>query len=95
MQWDPRQYARYSSERNRPFFDLLEQVRAAAPETVVDLGCGTGELTAALADRWPGAECWASIRRRNDRTLGGAGSRRADLPARSRRRSPGEPGWTY
>jgi trans-aconitate 2-methyltransferase len=31
-------------------------VDAAAPATVVDLGCGTGELTASLARRWPGAD---------------------------------------
>jgi len=55
MRWDPTQYARYSTERNRPFFDLAGQVHAAEPGTVVDLGCGPGELTATLADRWPSA----------------------------------------
>ncbi len=55
MQWDPQQYGRYSSERGRPFFDLLAQVRAQAPASVTDLGCGSGELTAALAQRWPEA----------------------------------------
>lgn len=55
MRWDPQQYARYDSERNRPFFDLLSQVRADSPASVVDLGCGPGELTAALAERWPAA----------------------------------------
>jgi trans-aconitate 2-methyltransferase len=55
MQWDPTQYARYSSERNRPFFDLVGQIGAEAPAAVVDLGCGPGDLTAALALRWPAA----------------------------------------
>ncbi len=55
MQWDPQQYARYSTERSRPFFDLLAQVPAQAPASVTDLGCGSGELTAALAQRWPEA----------------------------------------
>ncbi|MGI8664514.1 MAG: methyltransferase domain-containing protein [Jatrophihabitans sp.] len=55
MRWDPAQYARYDSERNRPFFDLLSQVAAGAPRSVVDLGCGPGELTATLAERWPAA----------------------------------------
>lgn len=55
MRWDPQQYARYSGERSRPFFDLLAQVRAEAPRSVTDLGCGSGELTAALAQRWPEA----------------------------------------
>lgn len=56
MRWDPTQYARFGSERSRPFFDLLSQVGADAPATVVDLGCGSGELTATLADRWPTAQ---------------------------------------
>ncbi|MBV9822880.1 MAG: trans-aconitate 2-methyltransferase [Actinobacteria bacterium] len=55
MQWDPAQYARFGDERSRPFFDLVGQIAADAPRSVVDLGCGSGELTAALAERWPAA----------------------------------------
>jgi trans-aconitate 2-methyltransferase len=55
MQWDPTQYGRYTGERGRPFLDLLAQVGATSPRTVVDLGCGPGNLTALLARRWPGA----------------------------------------
>jgi trans-aconitate 2-methyltransferase len=54
--WDPGQYLRYAGERARPFFDLLARVRAEKPDFVADLGCGPGNLTAALAERWPGAE---------------------------------------
>ncbi|HVX42765.1 MAG TPA: trans-aconitate 2-methyltransferase [Mycobacteriales bacterium] len=53
--WDPTQYARYSDERSRPFFDLTDRIHSLQPSYVVDLGCGSGELTATLADRWPGA----------------------------------------
>lgn len=53
MLWDPVQYSRYSGERGRPFFDLIGQIAAIEPDTVVDLGCGPGDLTAALASRWP------------------------------------------
>ncbi|HET6209460.1 MAG TPA: methyltransferase domain-containing protein [Jatrophihabitans sp.] len=56
MRWDPTQYARFNSERSRPFFDLVGQIGAESPATVVDLGCGSGELTAVLADRWPAAQ---------------------------------------
>ena len=56
MRWDPTQYARYGTERSRPFFELLDQVAAASPSSVVDLGCGSGELTATLAARWPDAQ---------------------------------------
>jgi trans-aconitate 2-methyltransferase len=53
--WSPEQYHRYSSERSRPFFDLLAQVQLHDPRFIVDMGCGSGELTAVLAERWPGA----------------------------------------
>jgi trans-aconitate 2-methyltransferase len=53
--WDPRQYRRFADERGRPFTDLLARVGAQDPRLVVDLGCGPGELTATLAERWPGA----------------------------------------
>jgi trans-aconitate 2-methyltransferase len=53
--WDPSTYARYTDERSRPFFDLTARVVADAPDYVVDAGCGSGELTAALARRWPEA----------------------------------------
>jgi trans-aconitate 2-methyltransferase len=54
--WDPGQYLRYAGERARPFFDLLARVGADDPRYVADLGCGPGNLTAIMADRWPGAE---------------------------------------
>jgi len=54
--WDPGQYLRYAGERGRPFFDLIARVGADAPGYVADLGCGPGNLTAALADRWPAAK---------------------------------------
>jgi trans-aconitate 2-methyltransferase len=53
--WDPGLYLRYGDERGRPFGDLLARIGAAAPRTVVDLGCGPGNLTATLPLRWPDA----------------------------------------
>src|SRR5579862_8217560 len=54
--WDAGQYLRFGGERARPFFDLVAQVGATSPRYVADLGCGPGNLTAVLAERWPGAE---------------------------------------
>jgi trans-aconitate 2-methyltransferase len=54
--WDPGTYLEFADERSRPFVDLLSRVQAADPRVVVDLGCGPGQLTASLADRWPRAE---------------------------------------
>jgi len=54
--WDPVTYLEFAGERSRPFLDLLSRVKAAHPSLVVDLGCGPGQLTASLADRWPDAQ---------------------------------------
>ena len=54
--WDPQGYLAYSDERARPFVELLRRVQASDPGTVVDLGCGPGNLTEMLAERWPSAE---------------------------------------
>jgi len=51
--WDPGQYQRFAAERARPFTDLVAQIPTRDPRTVIDLGCGPGNVTATLADRWP------------------------------------------
>ncbi|MDE8586264.1 trans-aconitate 2-methyltransferase [Arthrobacter sp. NQ4] len=56
MKWDPAKYVKFDDHRNRPFFDLTGRIHADRPARVVDLGCGPGNLTAALAERWPGAQ---------------------------------------
>ncbi len=53
--WDPTTYLAFADERSRPFADLSSRIAATAPRTVVDLGCGPGQLTATLAARWPDA----------------------------------------
>jgi trans-aconitate 2-methyltransferase len=53
--WDATLYLRFGGERARPFFDLLARVGAELPGYVVDMGCGPGNLTALLAERWPSA----------------------------------------
>jgi trans-aconitate 2-methyltransferase len=53
--WDPTAYGRFSSERARPFADLIAQVRTDDPALVVDLGCGHGPATLTLAELWPQA----------------------------------------
>ena len=55
MRWDPSQYLRYADLRGRPFVELTGRIAVESPSYVVDLGCGTGELTAMLAERWPDA----------------------------------------
>jgi trans-aconitate 2-methyltransferase len=54
--WDPDRYLGYADERGRPFVDLVQHVGAERPGRVVDLGCGAGNLTALLHQRWPRAQ---------------------------------------
>ncbi|MGW5864773.1 trans-aconitate 2-methyltransferase [Streptomyces sp. NPDC055239] len=58
--WDPGQYLRHSGHRARPFVDLLARIPelpvadGRAPR-IADLGCGPGNVTRLLAERWPTA----------------------------------------
>jgi trans-aconitate 2-methyltransferase len=53
--WNPSRYLQFADERSRPFLDLTARIAAQGPTTVVDLGCGPGQLTAGLSRRWPAA----------------------------------------
>jgi trans-aconitate 2-methyltransferase len=55
MTWDPAQYLAFAGERLRPALELLARVPLEAPRTVADLGCGAGNVTRYLRQRWPGA----------------------------------------
>src|SRR5690242_13078108 len=56
MPWDPACYHQFQQERSAPFDDLISLVRIRDGITVIDLGCGTGELTRRLADLLPHSE---------------------------------------
>lgn len=55
MSWDPATYLRFADHRIRPGLELMARIPLDAPRLIVDLGCGTGHLTADLARRWPEA----------------------------------------
>ncbi|NQU58374.1 MAG: methyltransferase domain-containing protein [Rhodospirillales bacterium] len=56
MNWNPEQYLKFADHRLRPGLDLMAQIAASQPKKIYDLGCGTGNLTRILAERWPGAQ---------------------------------------
>lgn len=55
MRWRPGQYEKFSGPRLQPGLDLLSRLPEIDAKRVIDLGCGTGELTSLLAQRYPGA----------------------------------------
>lgn len=56
MPWDPDCYLRFADHRTRPGIELLTRIPDLDARRIVDLGCGTGHLTAMLQERWPDAE---------------------------------------
>lgn len=53
MAWNPEVYNQFKSERSAPFYDLLAMLKMKPGMQIIDLGCGTGELTAKLAEAAP------------------------------------------
>jgi trans-aconitate 2-methyltransferase len=53
--WDAEQYLRFSDHRLRPAIELLERIPLESPTLIYDLGCGTGNVTRIISERWPAA----------------------------------------
>lgn len=54
--WNPGLYQQFQAERAAPFYDLMGLLREPTPNMrIVDLGCGTGELTALLPEAFAGS----------------------------------------
>jgi trans-aconitate 2-methyltransferase len=54
--WNPDLYLKFEQERTQPIHDLVSRIHADDPKAVVDLGCGPGNSTRVLRDRWPSAD---------------------------------------
>ena len=91
--WNPETYLTFADHRGRPFYDLLSRVAANAPRRVVDLGCGPGNLTETLLQRWPGAtlEAWDS----SPEMVAAAQAPRASPRARRATSSASQSIWGY
>lgn len=55
MSWSARQYSLFEQQRTRPVRDLVAAIPRVSAQTVVDLGCGPGNSTEVLAERFPQA----------------------------------------
>ncbi len=54
--WNPGQYLKFAGHRLRPALELMERIPLESPRVIYDLGCGTGNITRFLADRFHSAE---------------------------------------
>jgi len=54
--WNPNQYLKFTQERTQPCRDLAGRIAAPNVRCVIDLGCGPGNSTAVLRERWPDAQ---------------------------------------
>jgi trans-aconitate 2-methyltransferase len=54
--WNPDLYLKYEDERTQPSYDLISRINIANATNIVDIGCGPGNSTRALKERWPHAQ---------------------------------------
>jgi trans-aconitate 2-methyltransferase len=52
--WNPDLYLKYRNERTQPSIDLINRIHVDfSPSRIIDIGCGPGNSTQVLAQRWP------------------------------------------
>ncbi len=56
MSWSPAQYVKFEEERTRPVRDLVSRIPNADARRAADIGCGPGNSTEILRERYPKAE---------------------------------------
>lgn len=56
MPWNPEIYNKFKNIRYQPFYDLIDLIKPINGMKAIDLGCGTGEQTAILADKFASAD---------------------------------------
>ena len=54
--WSAEQYLKFKTERTQPSIDLIHRIALTKPERIIDIGCGPGNSTDALARHYPEAQ---------------------------------------
>lgn len=54
--WNPELYLKFDKERSQPSIDLVSRISCDKPDKIVDIGCGPGNSTQILHQRWPEAD---------------------------------------
>ena len=55
-EWRPDSYLRFEKQRTQPSIDLATRIEVDSPRRIIDMGCGPGNSTMVLKNRWPAAE---------------------------------------
>lgn len=56
MPWNPEVYNQFKDVRYLPFFDLMKMISPDGLKKAIDIGCGTGEQTHILSEKFSDAE---------------------------------------
>lgn len=51
--WNPDLYLKFNKERIQPTIDLVSRIDMERPAHIIDIGCGPGNSTHILGQRWP------------------------------------------
>jgi trans-aconitate 2-methyltransferase len=51
--WNPNKYLIFKNERTQPAIDLVERIELINPKSIIDIGCGPGNSTQILTEKYP------------------------------------------
>jgi len=51
--WNPSKYLAFKNERTQPSIDLVEKIDLKDPKNIIDIGCGPGNSTQILVNKYP------------------------------------------
>ncbi len=54
--WNPELYLKFNKERIQPSIDLVSRINYDQPKKIIDIGCGPGNSTQILVQKWPDAQ---------------------------------------